>query len=139
MLPAATLINASVHLLFSSSVVGSRCIGRHQCPGTHSSKDQERMRKNKMSINEGADEIANRTSRRRLLRQIAGASLALPLAPWNALPAWASAPQPARRSKEPPPLPPSAFSPEDDQFLDELERSSFLFFWEQANPQTGLV
>ena len=27
----------------------------------------------------------------------------------------------------------------DDQFLEELERASFLYFWEQANPRTGLV
>ena len=92
-----------------------------------------------MGMKEGADEIANRTSRRSLLRQIAGASLALPLAPWKALPAWArAAAQQPRRRNEPAP-PPSSFSPEDDQFLDELERSSFLFFWEQANPQTGLI
>src|SRR5580700_11872817 len=95
---------------------------------------------NQMGMKEGADEIANRTSRRSLLRQIAGASLALPLAPWKALPAWAhaAAQQPTRRRNEPAP-PTSPFSPEDDQFLDELERSSFLFFWEQANPQTGLI
>jgi hypothetical protein len=30
-------------------------------------------------------------------------------------------------------------STEDDAFLDELERASFLFFWEQADPHTGLV
>ena len=28
---------------------------------------------------------------------------------------------------------------EDEAFLDELERANFLFFWEQANPETGLV
>jgi hypothetical protein len=27
----------------------------------------------------------------------------------------------------------------DDRFLDELERASFLFFWESADPKTGLV
>ena len=27
----------------------------------------------------------------------------------------------------------------DDKFLDELERANYLYFWEQANPQTGLV
>jgi hypothetical protein len=27
----------------------------------------------------------------------------------------------------------------DDKFLDELERTSFLFFWESADPKTGLV
>lgn len=31
------------------------------------------------------------------------------------------------------------FSDEDDRFLDELEHANYLFFWEQGNPQTGLV
>jgi hypothetical protein len=30
-------------------------------------------------------------------------------------------------------------SPEDDQLLDELEKRSFQFFWEQVNPQSGLI
>jgi hypothetical protein len=41
---------------------------------------------------------------------------------------------------------PSASSPsetnlseEDDQFLEDLEKANFRFFWEQTNPQTGLV
>jgi hypothetical protein len=32
-----------------------------------------------------------------------------------------------------------ALSKADDRFLDELERTSFLFFWEAADPKTGLV
>ncbi|MEX2260900.1 MAG: glucoamylase family protein [Bryobacteraceae bacterium] len=32
-----------------------------------------------------------------------------------------------------------ALSADDELFLDELERATFLYFWEQANPQTGLV
>ncbi|HXW13192.1 MAG TPA: glucoamylase family protein [Terriglobia bacterium] len=39
----------------------------------------------------------------------------------------------------PRPLPPIALSPEDDLFLEELERVTVDYFWEQANPQTGLV
>jgi hypothetical protein len=37
--------------------------------------------------------------------------------------------------------PPAQFSltPEDDQFLEELEKAHFQFFWEQADPHTGLV
>ena len=31
------------------------------------------------------------------------------------------------------------FSEAEDQFLEELEHANFLYFWEQANPQTGLV
>jgi hypothetical protein len=30
-------------------------------------------------------------------------------------------------------------TPEDDAFLEELEKANFLYFWEQANPYTGLV
>ncbi len=94
-----------------------------------------------MSTDKGADDIEKRTSRRRLLRQMAGVSLALPFARWKAL-AWAQAvgQKADRRRKEAAPRSaPLALSPEDDKFLDDLERSSFLFFWEQANPQTGLI
>jgi hypothetical protein len=94
-----------------------------------------------MSADRSADDIENLTSRRRLLRQMAGVSLALPFAQWKPLPVWAQAPaqRTDRRGKESAPPPPTALSPEDDKFLDDLERSSFLFFWEQANPQTGLI
>ena len=34
---------------------------------------------------------------------------------------------------------PYKLTPEDDQFLDELERASFQFFWEQGNAKTGMV
>jgi hypothetical protein len=95
-----------------------------------------------MSADKTADDIENLSSRRQLLRQMAGVSLALPFAQWKPLSVWAQAsPQRTdKRPKEPAPLPPpTALSPEDDKFLDDLERSSFLFFWEQANPQTGLI
>src|ERR1700677_4022020 len=99
-----------------------------------------------MSLDELGDEInsseirssrpgAPRTSRRELLRRMAGVSLGLPLTPWNTLLAQATA-----RNKGPAPVPPPAnFAPEDEQLLDDLEHSSFLYFWEQANPQTGLI
>jgi hypothetical protein len=32
-----------------------------------------------------------------------------------------------------------SISPEDDQFLNDLEKANFQYFWEQANPKTGLV
>ena len=31
------------------------------------------------------------------------------------------------------------FTPDEDVFLDEIEQSSFLYFWEQANPKTGQI
>jgi hypothetical protein len=111
-----------------------------------------------MSMDESADETdgsdeaqigkvpdphENHSSRRQLLRQMAGVSLGLPLARWKSLPTLAEvhAEQRAdRRTMEPAPLPaPIIFPVEDEQFLDDLERSTFLYFWEQANPQTGLI
>src|SRR5258708_22816584 len=34
---------------------------------------------------------------------------------------------------------PKSLAPADDQFLEELEQANFQFFWEQADPHTGLV
>jgi hypothetical protein len=34
---------------------------------------------------------------------------------------------------------PTYLSPSDDTFLEELENANFQFFWEQANPRTGIV
>ena len=82
-------------------------------------------------------------SRRRLLRQIASLSLGLPLSQSGVLPLLAQSaphaktPQPHERPA-PPPVP-SSLSPQDDQFLNDLEHGCFLFFWEQANPPTGLT
>ncbi len=59
-------------------------------------------------------------SRRKLLGQILGVSL---WRPFNL----------ARSADS------AGLSPEDGQFLEELEKASFLFFWEQTNPETGLV
>ena len=88
-------------------------------------------------------------SRRKLLRQMAGLSLGLPLVPAGALTLPAGAlsltDKPAQQeetqphSRPAPPPAPTSLSPQDDQFLDAVERANFLFFWEQANPQTGLV
>jgi hypothetical protein len=73
-------------------------------------------------------------SRRAVLRQIACLSLAGAL-PSGTLAAIARATQP---SQPPSPIP-EPLSPQDDQFLNALEHANFLFFWEQANPQTGLI
>lgn len=34
---------------------------------------------------------------------------------------------------------PTSLSPQDDQFLNDIEHGCFQFFWEQANPPTGLI
>ena len=82
------------------------------------------------------DPREHRSSRRQLLRQMAGVSMALPLTQWRGLTALAQPPKADKQHSEPV-TPLAAFSPEDEQFLDDLERSNFLFFWEQASPQTG--
>ena len=71
-------------------------------------------------------EIAGPVSRRDLLRQAAllgGVGLAPRLRATELRATEARAP----------------FSDEDDKFLDELEQANYLYFWEQGNPQTGLV
>ena len=80
-------------------------------------------------------------SRRRLLRQMAGISMGLPLAPWLDIAGLAQKPtkRPADKQHKDSAAPQTPFSPEEEQFLDDLERSNFLFFWEQASPQTGLI
>ncbi|MEP7149642.1 MAG: beta-glucosidase BglX, partial [Acidobacteriota bacterium] len=37
------------------------------------------------------------------------------------------------------PVPTAAISPEDDAFLDDLQKREFEYFWEHSNPKTGLT
>ena len=82
-------------------------------------------------------------SRRRFLRQLSQMLALVPLAGAEALKfLHAQTAQhlltlPSPRPAAPPQ--PSAISPQDNQLLDDLEHSNFLFFWEQTNPQTGLT
>ncbi len=62
--------------------------------------------------------------------------MGLPFAQLAMAPAWAQQTQLAFPAR-PPAM--SSLTPDDDQFLQELEQANFLYFWEQANPQTGLV
>src|SRR5580698_7965390 len=81
-------------------------------------------------------------TRREMLRQLACLTLALPVSQGDALSSrGGAAPQAASpHHTQPAPSPaPTSLSPEDDQFLDVLERANFLFFWEQANPDTGMI
>jgi hypothetical protein len=92
---------------------------------------------NKAQIRKVNDPNRSRSSRRQLLRQILGLSFA------GALPAMAqvSAQQQAdNRRPESVPLPAQpTLSQDDEAFLDDLEHKTFLYFWEQSNPQTGLT
>jgi hypothetical protein len=81
------------------------------------------------------DAKPNLLSRRQILRQVVGASFGLPLAELLA-PLYSEA-QPSAPVRSAAGAP--ALSAEDDQFLNDLESASFLFFWEQASPKTGMV
>jgi hypothetical protein len=75
-----------------------------------------------------------RVSRRDVLLQMGGLGL------WSALGGPRMFGMPAQeKASAPTPQGLAGLSPEDDQFLDELEKQNFQFFWEQAGPQTGLV
>src|SRR5882672_4072415 len=71
------------------------------------------------------------SSRRNFVGQILGMLGCLPFAPF----AFAQAKQAAAPAK----LGPFSISVEDDKFLHDLEKATFQYFWEQANPKTGLV
>jgi hypothetical protein len=72
-------------------------------------------------------------SRRKVLKQLAVAGACVPLGGFGLFPTPAPvAPYPpARRTK--------LLSDEDERLLEEIEHATFLYFWEQASPETGLV
>src|SRR5271166_1673093 len=82
-------------------------------------------------------------SRRTILRQLAILSAGAPIAAVCgsnfAEPPRALAQPSGPAQHQAPPQTRNSLSPEDDGFLNELEHANFLFFWEQANPQTGLI
>jgi len=79
---------------------------------------------------------ANRLSRRELLFRIGGLGLMEVFDHGKIISLLsASAQQPGSM----PSAEPNALSPEDDAFLDELEKLNFQYFWDQASPDTGLV
>ena len=76
-------------------------------------------------------------SRRELLRRFAGTAALTSFAGWRSL-----SPLPILGQKPPrgvPVTPPKNFSDQDDAFLNEMEAANFRYFWEQANPDTGIV
>jgi hypothetical protein len=78
---------------------------------------------------------SNLVSRRQLLRQVLATGFGLPFAEF--LPAWDIQAQPTAPAASPAGAP--DLSAEDDQFLNDLQKASFLFFWEQGSPNTGMV
>jgi hypothetical protein len=82
-----------------------------------------------------SDAIANHLSRRKVLKQLLCAGACWPVA--GLLSSFASAQQPHTAPALPPA--PTTLTDDDRQFLYELECLTVRYFWEQANPTTGLV
>lgn len=91
-----------------------------------------------------------KVSRREWLRRAGHFAAALPLglSPLMATAAGQNLPT-TPQNVTPPPRDPSSlfngdptkyrFTPDEDRLLDEVERACFQFFWEEANPNSGLV
>ena len=80
--------------------------------------------------------VTNRLSRRELLFRVGSVGLLGALG-CGKLFSLASENEPAQASKPSPVSP--VLSQEDDDFLQEMEKRNFQYFWDQASPQTGLI
>ncbi len=76
----------------------------------------------------------NEMSRRQVMRQFLAAGLALPFSP-----IFLDIGSPEKLLAQGQTPGEFSLTPEDDQFLNDVEAASFLYFWEQGNPKTGLV
>jgi hypothetical protein len=85
---------------------------------------------------DGNDARHKSLSRRDLLKQIARLGVCLPFS-GSLGPLLAAPPQQHLEPARPPAQ--TYLSPADDALLEELEKANCLFFWEQANPLTGMV
>src|SRR5690242_603050 len=84
----------------------------------------------------GRHKIRNLT-RREWLRRLAGTAVLAPFAGWTRL---LQSQTRGERTPQAVPLPKSkTLSDQDDAFLQEMEAANFRYFWEQANPDTGIV
>jgi hypothetical protein len=81
------------------------------------------------------DPGSKKLTRRNVLQHLLGAAACLPFASYLSA---SVDPQERHAGPARPPVP-TALSPDDDHFLDELEQVNFRYFWEQTNPQTGIT
>src|SRR6202521_1818941 len=80
-----------------------------------------------------------RNSRRELLKQIARLGGCVSLSNLGILPSGATSKKAVVKPVLVPAPTTSSLSLRDDPLLEEIERGNFRYFWEQANPETGLV
>src|SRR5216684_4706416 len=76
-------------------------------------------------------------TRREWLRRLAGTAALTPFAGWNRLSQIPVSKEHRPRVEQI--IKPKTLSDQDDAFLQEIEAANFRYFWEQANPETGIV
>ena len=76
-------------------------------------------------------------TRREWLRALAGAAAFTPFTGWSRL--WPIQVSRQHAPRVASPAAPKIFSDQDDAFLQDMEAANFRYFWEQANPDTGIV
>ena len=91
----------------------------------------------RMNTKEEKHPSAGRLSRRDLLRQTGGAGLCSMLG-WPRIFSFLDPATDKQALLQPSPST-ATLSSDDDQLLEEIEKSDFQFFWEQAGAQTGLI
>lgn len=84
------------------------------------------------------DWVGKKLTRRELLRRGACASLAVPLI-GSSERSMAAQATPKAAAKPPAGAATTPFSPDDDALLQDLEKGCVQYFWDQADPNTGLV
>ena len=87
------------------------------------------------------DHGQGRMSRRELLVRMAAAGVCVPLGfPWGRLEALGADTHSRKQGVLlPPAAGPAGLSESDDALLQEVEGANFRYFWEEANPETGMV
>ncbi len=75
--------------------------------------------------------------RRGLLKKLAGAAALIPFAGWDRV--FARQTLQDHSPIGPAPIPPKALSGQDEAFLQEMQALNFRYFWEQTNPETGII
>lgn len=81
------------------------------------------------------ERISKKLLRRDFIRQALSVAGSIPLAGL----AFSAVDTPKGPAPAQPASPSSPLSPEDDELLNDLEKTTFQYFWEQTNPKTGLV
>jgi hypothetical protein len=86
---------------------------------------------------EKRDILLPKLTRRELIKQAARLGIGVPFLRLDPHLEWQARSQKKTPAAQTPP--PHTFPTTDDELLEDLEKASFKYFWEQAHPETGIV